>query len=288
MPNKLVEMPIGKKVHMLTLTDTYRNDTNRLQAIVDCDCGKKGHVVQFSRWVGGGVKSCGCLRTGPSDKRQTVFPIGETFGKLTLKSVSYEKVGSRNKPMAIVDCGCGSTNHKCQWNHLKDGRIATCGCGMGKFTHGGSGTLTHDRWKSMKSRVRSNNPKTRQHYKDRGITVCDRWDNIEDGFVNFLADMGECSENLELDRIDNDKGYSPENCRWVTKAEQVRNRRYKRERSPYHNVFPYSRFGWKFSVMLDGVRLVSESTFTNPKDAALEYNKAASRLGVDPIKEVLN
>lgn len=61
-------------------------------------------------------------------------------------------------------------------------------------------------------------------YGGRGIKVCDRWLG-RNGFVNFLADMGERPEGLTLDRIDVNRGYEKSNCRWATQEEQMRNQR---------------------------------------------------------------
>lgn len=73
----------------------------------------------------------------------------------------------------------------------------------------------------MLARVVSDLPSNRPYYKDRGIGVCERWHSFE----NFLADMGERPDGLTLDRINNDRGYEPGNCRWATWSEQNRNKR---------------------------------------------------------------
>lgn len=88
----------------------------------------------------------------------------------------------------------------------------------GNTKHGGHGTLTYARWKSMMQRC--NSPSHRSGYRAKGISVCDRWHD----FASFLADMGECPPALTLDRLDNTKGYEPGNCRWATRTDQNRNR----------------------------------------------------------------
>lgn len=81
-------------------------------------------------------------------------------------------------------------------------------------------------WHSMINRCEQ--PKTKQFdsYGGRGITVCNRWSiRGGEGFRNFVSDMGERPEGYTLDRINNDLGYSPENCKWSSRSEQQLNRR---------------------------------------------------------------
>lgn len=83
---------------------------------------------------------------------------------------------------------------------------------------------TYHSWQAMLGRCRYLERESTPKYIDRGITVCDRWLD----FKNFLLDMGERPEGTSIDRIDNDKGYEPGNCKWSTSIEQARNRRNKR------------------------------------------------------------
>ena len=91
----------------------------------------------------------------------------------------------------------------------------------GNTKHGGHGTLTYSRWKSMMQRCYGKGHVAFGRYGGAGIAVCPRWHD----YASFLADMGECpGKQMTLARLRNDLGYGPGNCRWATKAEQNQNR----------------------------------------------------------------
>lgn len=92
---------------------------------------------------------------------------------------------------------------------------------LGNVKHGGHGTLTYARWKSMMQRCSDPNHVNYARYGGAGISVCERWHD----FASFLTDMRECPDkSMTLDRIKNERGYERGNCRWATRAAQNRNR----------------------------------------------------------------
>lgn len=113
---------------------------------------------------------------------------------------------------------------------LTSGRRKSCGCIKRNpdsyrkchLTHGLTNTPEFDAWHAIKQRCHNKNNKNYYRYGGRGITVCDRWFN---SFENFINDMGKRpGPNYSIDRIDNDKGYSETNCRWATAIEQNNNK----------------------------------------------------------------
>ena len=113
--------------------------------------------------------------------------------------------------------------------------------------HGGVGTSTHHVWMGMKARCDNPNNKDYRNYGGRGITYAPAWSD----FAAFRKDMGERPEGMSLDRIDNEKGYSSDNCRWATMTEQRRNTRTNRQLTAFGRVQPLASWAEEYNLRRD-------------------------------------
>ena len=149
--------------------------------------------------------------------RKVKDKTGQYFGRLLVLERAENSKCNRIRWLCVCDCDNYVIVHSSKLNHRN--RLS---CGCHKPRH--SGTKLYRIWDAFKSRCYNPNVKDYRIYGGRGITVCDEW---RCNFLTFRewAWKNGYKEGLQIDRIDNDKGYSPSNCRFVTRKEQMRNRR---------------------------------------------------------------
>jgi hypothetical protein len=146
---------------------------------------------------------------------------GERFGKLTVikEGQSLRQPSGQVNRTIICKCDCGNTT-QVRLLHLIRGRTASCGCLIGE-KHNDRKTRLYKKWCAMKNRCNSNYRLPR--YERLKVTICDEW---RDSYLTFKkwAESNNYKEGLQIDRIDNHKGYEPSNCRFITNEENCNNR----------------------------------------------------------------
>lgn len=172
-----------------------------------CECGCTT-VVKGNSLRNGKTKSCGCL------KRETQ----QNYGKNT-KEITSKRMKEFNKTFW--------TEERRQINREKS------------TTHGGTGTRLHKIWSHMRERCNSEHGDHARWYHDKGIRVCDEWNDFSvfkewaeaNGYIEQPKDIP-LKEKLSIDRIDPERGYSPDNCQWITYSENSirRNQYYANQR----------------------------------------------------------
>lgn len=156
---------------------------------------------------------------------------GQKFNRLTV--LTYAGVKGRRRSMWLCRCDCGKAL-EVDGTHLKSGHTKSCGCyskerigNLNKKT-GRTKTKLYYTYRNILNRCYRSENSSHKYYKDRNIQMCPEWLDKNHGFERFQewALANGYKEGLSIDRIDNDKGYSPDNCRWVDSYVQANNKRH--------------------------------------------------------------
>ena len=165
------------------------------------------------------------------EKDMTPKLIGETWQKPPTST------NKQSVKRGIYECQYCGVEFEASSGNIQSGHTRSCGCQKGGNTHGLSHNQFYKTWDDMIRRCNNLKSKDYKHYGARGITVCEEWLDIKK-FIAWAESTHPNVKGVTLDRINNDKGYSPENCTWSDKTTQNINQRMKKNNtSGYVGVY---------------------------------------------------
>ena len=225
----LTGMVFGKWTVLYQAEDIVTpNGTHVAAWCCKCECGTI-RDVRGADLTNGSSTSCGCIHQPNL--------IGMTFGRLTVIARVDDYVDKWGKHTSQWLCECSCENHTIcivRGPSLTSKKHPTRSCGClrkevasdkrkQQQTHGMSKTKIYKVWGSMKARCNNPNNKFYYRYGARGIKVCEEWNNSFDAFFQWAVTSG-YKEGLSIERLDNDKGYEPNNCTWISLKDQATNK----------------------------------------------------------------
>lgn len=216
---------IGTKKGNLTVESIVRDSPGRYILKCRCSCGNSV-MLRPNRFLEkeseyAMCKHCHSIRNGAKKAKEHLLPNGTVFWWLTI--LGHETI--HHKTHYVCKCKCGK-EVRAVASDLKRGKVKSCGCYNHSLIakHRMSGTKLYSTWHGIKSRCTNSNDPRYAMYGGRGIAICKEW-------LDFIPFMKWSYENgfsdgckLSIDRIDNNKGYSPDNCRWTTNEVQQNNK----------------------------------------------------------------
>lgn len=202
---------------------------------------------------------------------------GETYGRL--KAIERTSCGKNGNARWLCQCECGNESIV-DVQSLINKHTQSCGCLLKDILtkHGKINTRLYGIWLNMKDRCRNPNFKQYEDYGGRGIAVCEEWSIDFKAFYNWSIENG-YSDELTIDRCDNNGNYEPSNCRWTTRAEQSRNTRAHKDNKSGHKGVSWDTLNknWRARIYVDGKNinlgsyLVIEDAIKTRKQAEKKY-----------------